>query len=128
MHVDNSPEPRALLINGTVGAGKTSAAVAVGDLLTTRGMPHAVIDLDWLSQSWPTPQGDPFNFDLLLRNLRGIATNYLDAGAVRLVLAGVVEEHDERKQFRQCGRCRTVGVPAPGGPAGGPPAAGPPPQ
>ncbi|MFI1652516.1 hypothetical protein ACH4XT_37075 [Streptomyces avidinii] len=36
---------------------------------------------------------------MLLRNLRSIAGNYLDAGATRLVLAGVVEQQSERKQL-----------------------------
>ncbi|MCX0243536.1 hypothetical protein [Streptomyces drozdowiczii] len=57
-----------------------------------------MLDLDWLRKSWPAPPGDRFNFGLLLRNLRSAAGNYLDAGAARLVLAGVVERQDERKQ------------------------------
>ncbi|MFK0158559.1 AAA family ATPase [Streptomyces sp. NPDC090499] len=99
MHGDSPRRARALLINGTVGVGKTTVAAAVGGLLAEAGVPHAVLDLDWLSQSWPPPPGDRFNFGMLLRNLRSTAANYLDAGATRLVLAGVVEEHDERKQL-----------------------------
>ena len=49
----------AMLINGTVGAGKTSVAEMVGDLLTEAGMPNAVIDLDWLRRSWPSPESRP---------------------------------------------------------------------
>jgi adenylylsulfate kinase-like enzyme len=48
-----------MLINGTVGAGKTSVAEMVGDLLTEAGMPNAVIDLDWLRRSWPSPESRP---------------------------------------------------------------------
>ncbi|MGW2474517.1 hypothetical protein [Streptomyces sp. NPDC001665] len=90
---------QALLVNGTVGVGKTSVAEAVGDLLADAGFSHAVLDLDWLRKSWPAPPGDRFNFGLLLRNVRSIAGDYLDAGATRLVLAGVVERQDERKQL-----------------------------
>ncbi|MER6610286.1 hypothetical protein ABT282_31365 [Streptomyces sp. NPDC000927] len=97
MRAERSPEPRALLINGTVGVGKTSVAESVGDLLTHAGIPNAVIDLDWLRQSWPTPSEDPFNFGMMLRNLRSIAGNYLAAGADRLVLAGVIENQEDRK-------------------------------
>jgi adenylylsulfate kinase len=97
MHADSSPEPRALLINGTVGVGKTSVAEAVGGLLTDTGVPNAVIDLDWLRQSWPAPSGDRFNAGMMLRNLRSVAGNYLAAGAIRLVMAGVVEDLDSRK-------------------------------
>jgi adenylylsulfate kinase len=81
----------ALLISGTVGAGKTSVAEMVGDLLTEAGVPNAVIDLDWLRRSWPSPAGDRFNVAMALRNLRSVAGNYRDAGAVRIVLAGVIE-------------------------------------
>ncbi|GAA5072477.1 hypothetical protein GCM10023336_59330 [Streptomyces similanensis] len=34
---------------------------------------------------------------MLLRNLRSVTGHYLDAGATRLVLAGVMEDQDERK-------------------------------
>lgn len=81
----------ALLLNGTVGAGKTTTADAVGALLRERGVPHAVVDLDALRRSWPPPADDPFNGALLARNLRAVAANAWDVGAVRLVLAGVAE-------------------------------------
>ena len=68
----------------------------VGDLLTETGVPNAVIDLDWLRRSWPSPTGDRFNVAMALRNLRSVARNYQDAGAVRIVLAGVIETRDGR--------------------------------
>ncbi|WP_188275030.1 hypothetical protein [Streptomyces sp. CBMA152] len=79
------------MITGTVGVGKTSVADLVGDLLAEASVPHAVMDLDRLNQSWPAPDEDPFNFRLLLRNLRGLTANYLDVGVRRFVLAGVAE-------------------------------------
>jgi adenylylsulfate kinase-like enzyme len=91
--------PQALLVTGTVGSGKTSVADAVGDLLADAHIPNAVIDLDWLRRSWPRPPDDPFNVNMILRNLRPVARNYLDAGAVRLVLAGVVESLEERQLY-----------------------------
>ncbi|WP_079166422.1 AAA family ATPase [Streptomyces oceani] len=99
MHAESRRGARSLLINGTVGVGKTTAAEAVGGLLAKDGVPHAVLDLDWLRQSWPAPPGDRFNFTMLLRNVRSVAGNYLDAGATRLVLAGVIEHQYERKQL-----------------------------
>ncbi len=91
---------RALLINGTVGSGKTSVADTVGDLLAEAGIANAVIDVDWLRRSWPHPPGDPFNNAMALRNLSAVARNYLDSGAVRLVLAGVVESRSERDAYQ----------------------------
>ena len=94
-------QPKALLITGTVGAGKTSIAAAAGSILAEARIPHAVIDLDALSQSWPTPPDDPFNLAMQLQNLASIATNYLSAGAHRFVLAGVVETTSERARYRE---------------------------
>ncbi|MFF4198731.1 adenylyl-sulfate kinase [Nonomuraea sp. NPDC001831] len=92
---------RALLIIGTVGAGKTSVADMVGDLLADAGVAHAVIDLDALRRSWPPAPGDRFNFEVAVRNLRCVAGNYLEAGAVRLVMAGVAETREERRRYAE---------------------------
>ncbi|MFJ9682298.1 adenylyl-sulfate kinase [Streptomyces sp. NPDC101194] len=101
MRPHGPPAPRALLINGTVGAGKTSVADAVGELLGEAGVPHAVIDLDGLRRMWPSPAGDRFHFALLLRNLSSVAANYRDAGADRIVLAGVAETGEDRDRLRE---------------------------
>ena len=98
--------PRALLVTGTVGVGKTTVAEAVGDLLGDAGVPNAVIDVDWLRRAWPAPAGDRFHMALAMRNLRAVAANHLDAGAHRLVLAGVVESPDDRERHQ-----RAVGLP-----------------
>ena len=90
----------ALLITGTVGAGKTSVAEAVGDALAQRAVPHAVLDVDWLRRSWPSPPGDPFNAAITLQNLRAVAANFRRAGADRLILAGVVESVAERDAYQ----------------------------
>ncbi|MGZ4499510.1 MAG: AAA family ATPase [Nocardioidaceae bacterium] len=98
--------PRALLITGTVGVGKTTVAEAVGDLLGDAGVSNAVIDVDWLRRARPAPAGDRFHMALAMRNLRAVAANYLDAGVRRLVLAGVVESPDDRERHQ-----RAVGLP-----------------
>lgn len=96
----------ALLITGTVGVGKTSVAEMVGDLLTEHGIANAVIDLDWLRRAWPSPAGDPYNNGLGLRNLRPVARNFFEAGAVRIVLAGVIETRVDRDRHQDA-----LGVP-----------------
>ncbi|MFE6961610.1 hypothetical protein [Streptomyces sp. NPDC057696] len=98
---DARPLPRALLITGTVGVGKTSVAEAMGALLVNAQIPGAVMDLDWLRQSWPTPTADRFNTGMLLQNLRCVAGNYLAAGATRLVLAGVAESRADRDHYEE---------------------------
>ena len=106
MPIPPSDSCSALLITGTVGAGKTSVAEMMGDLLTGAGVPNAVIDLDWLRRSWPSPAGDRFNVTMALRNLRSVAGNYREAGAVRIVLAGVIETRIERDRHQDA-----LGVP-----------------
>jgi adenylylsulfate kinase len=88
--------PTALLLTGTVGAGKTSVAEAVGDLLTASEIPNAVIDVDWLRRAWPAPPGDRFHGALTLRNLEAVTSNFVAAGTQRLILAGVIESRSER--------------------------------
>ncbi len=90
----------ALLITGTVGAGKTAVAVMVGHVLSQAGIPNAVVDLDWLRRSWPAPRRDRFNSDVELRNLKPVAHNYFSAGAVRLLMAGVVETRAARDRYQ----------------------------
>jgi adenylylsulfate kinase len=94
-------ETRALLINGTVGSGKTSVADALGDLLADAGIPHAVLDMDWLRRSWPCPPDDPFNMAMALRNLAAVTRNYRAAGVRRLILAGVLENRAERDAYQE---------------------------
>lgn len=94
-------QPRALLITGTVGAGKTSVAATAGSILGEARIPHAVIDLDALCQTWPAPPDDPFNLAMELQNLESVARNYLSAGTKRLVLSGVVEGNSERARYRE---------------------------
>lgn len=93
-----------LLITGTVGVGKTTVAEAAGQLLAQRGVPHAVIDLDQIRLLWPSPDADRFNLAIELRNLASLADNYRQAGAQRLVLAGVIERRSDLAAYeRACG-------------------------
>lgn len=96
----------ALLITGTVGAGKTTTAEQVGLQLGEAGTPYAVVDLDEIRRCWPMPPGDPFGVQIELANLTALAANYFRAGAQRLVLAGVVETRAERELIQAA-----VGVP-----------------
>jgi chloramphenicol 3-O-phosphotransferase len=89
-----------LVLTGPVGVGKTSVAVAISDLLNTRGVAHAVIDADWLRWCHPSPPHDPFQMQLGLRNLAAVWANYRNAGAARLVLADIVETRAILAEYR----------------------------
>lgn len=83
--------PRALLLNGTVGVGKSTLAEAIAGLLGDRGIPDAHLDMDELRRKWPAPADDPFNSALAMVNLSSLSTNFVRKGVERLVLAGVIE-------------------------------------
>ncbi|MGI8775366.1 MAG: adenylyl-sulfate kinase [Actinomycetota bacterium] len=52
-----------LLLTGTIGAGKTTLAEAMSEVLHERATRHALIDLDWLGQVSPLPEGrDPYDY------------------------------------------------------------------
>jgi hypothetical protein len=92
--------PGVVLI-GTIGAGKTTVAEGISDLLSRVGTRHALIDLDWLGQVYPPPDpGDPFDLSLSIRNLRAIWPNLRTAGAERLVLAATLTNEDELQMLR----------------------------
>ncbi|MGV8885766.1 MAG: hypothetical protein ACOH1T_09310 [Microbacteriaceae bacterium] len=97
---------KAMFINGSVGAGKTSTLGEVGRILERRGVAHALIDLDWLRNAWPAPEHDRFNNALELQNLSAVVRNYVGAGAERIVLAGVIEVASMRSLYEAA-----VGVP-----------------
>ena len=46
----------AVLLTGVYGAGKSSVAVELADILEKRGVPFAALDLDWLT--WFQGSGD----------------------------------------------------------------------
>lgn len=97
--------PRALLVIGSVGVGKTTAVDAIGEELAARGVPGAALDLDWLRRAWPAPPGDPFHSRLELANLRAVAANLREAGARVLLAAGVIEEHRDRDLYEDAFGC-----------------------
>jgi adenylylsulfate kinase len=80
-----------LVITGPVGVGKTTVAAALSELLGQAGLPHALIDLDWLRWCYPSPADDPFQVELGIRNLAAVWSHYQAAGAARLILVDVVE-------------------------------------
>ena len=89
-----------LIITGPVGAGKTSAAEAVFDLLSANKTPCAVIDFDWLTSAYPSPTDDRFNFRLGIKNLSSIIPNYLSLGIKLFIIPTVVESKDEIEIFK----------------------------
>ena len=88
-------EERAVLITGTIGVGKTAVAVTAGELLEEHGVPHAIIDLDWLAWMWIPDAPDGLISDVLARNLEAIVPHLLAAGARKLILCRAVRDDGE---------------------------------
>ncbi|OUE07712.1 hypothetical protein CMsap09_02090 [Clavibacter michiganensis] len=91
----------AVVLTGTVGAGKTTTMHALGDLLSERGVPHALIDSDAVRLLRPAPADDPFQQRVELLNLHDLARNYRAAGARVVVVAAVIERADDLPAYAE---------------------------
>jgi chloramphenicol 3-O-phosphotransferase len=97
--------PRALLLSGGGGVGKTTIAQSIGGLLTSRRHPTCVVDLDAIAQFGP-PQPAPasglrFHDLLRVRNLAAVWLTYRDAGAQFMVVSGHVETAELRAAYTE---------------------------
>lgn len=80
---------RAVLLTGPLGSGKTAVAVQIGELLDSAGVPHAVVDLDWLCWAGPGLTGAALDA-VLVDNLAAVRARYVAAGITTFVLARTV--------------------------------------
>ncbi len=92
---------RVLVVNGTVGAGKTTVAEVVADLLRERGVPYAWIDVDALRRAYPTADDDPFGQAVALDHLEAMAGVLRRRGYRHVVLAEVVERAGDRELYER---------------------------
>lgn len=79
------------MLHGSPGAGKTTQAHAVSDLLRTAEQPHAVIDLDEIGLAWPD-RGRSFP----RRNLAALWPEYSSVPGVKVILPSVLADASER--------------------------------
>ncbi len=82
---------RAIIITGPVGAGKTTTAMALAELLEHRDISCAMVDMDQLRWFNPTPPGDRFGSRVGLRHLAVMAASYRELGIPTFILADVIE-------------------------------------
>lgn len=90
---------RVLVINGSVGAGKTTVAEAVTDLLRARGVPYGWVDVDALRRVYPTGSDDPFAHEVALDHLTAMAPVFDRRGYHHVVLSDVVERRADRDRY-----------------------------
>jgi hypothetical protein len=104
----NAANVRVLVISGSMGSGKTTVLAEASDILITRRIPHAAIDLDALG-CVHLPAGTP-NQDLMYRNLKSVWKNYEAAGLKSLLVARAVEDPAELARCREAVPCANMVV------------------
>jgi len=87
-----------VLITGVFGAGKSSAAEEIADILEKRGTSYAVLDLDWLA--WIGPEDEATHQRLLVQNLAAVVENYRAAGVAFYVLAYAVPDAAQLERLK----------------------------
>jgi len=90
-----------ILVTGPVGVGKTTMITEMSGVLRAANVPHAMVDFDQLTASFPRPDNDDrWGTKLGLANLAAIWRNFHAAGAERLLIARVVEARSELDGYR----------------------------
>jgi hypothetical protein len=93
-------DPRAVLVTGVYGTGKSSLAAEMADILDQGSVAYAALDLDWLT--WFQAPGYDAHAEqrLLIANLRAVVDNYLGAGVERFILAGWISTSAKLEEVR----------------------------
>ncbi len=81
-----------------MGAGKTTVMAEASDVLASRGVRHAAIDLDGLGI---VHHADRAADELTYTNLRTVWANYAAAGVNRLLIAAAVENRAVLDRLRE---------------------------
>ncbi|MFJ8826021.1 hypothetical protein ACIREE_30160 [Streptomyces sp. NPDC102467] len=74
-----------LLLGGRAGVGKTTVGWEVSVFLRAAGVPHAVIEGDFMGQIHPAPEGDQHRSEITEKNLTAVWANFAERGCRRLI-------------------------------------------
>ncbi len=81
-----------------MGSGKTTVLGEAADILATRRIVHAAIDLDALGFAYLASLAD--NDRLMHRNLQAVCANYAALGVQRVLLARAIENRVDLEKCR----------------------------
>jgi hypothetical protein len=95
----SDPAASAVLVTGVYGAGKSTVVADLGALLGEHRVPYGLLDVDFLGW-FDAGQDRAVQRQVVLGNLRHVATSFLDHGARRLALAWSVGDADQLAQVR----------------------------
>ena len=99
----------AILLIGPVGSGKTTTLHELEAILTARGTPNAIVDLDWLAWATPPESSGVSHHELLVRNLADVWQNFHAVGIHHIAVARALKDAAEvqcaRNALRRCDTC-----------------------
>jgi adenylylsulfate kinase len=98
----------AVVIRGPTGIGKSSTTWFLHRLLREAKVPHAALDIDWLTASWPE-QGE-WNVVTRHRHVASIAESYRKIGVLYFVVSGIVATAESVERLRAALGAKTLAV------------------
>lgn len=90
----------AILLIGTVGVGKNTVLMEIGDALDADDEPYALLDLDWLAWVRPADHAAVSVQQILVENLTHACRTFRRAGVRRLVMARAVDAASDVEGIR----------------------------
>lgn len=97
-----APTPSLLIITGSMGAGKTSILAEASDILASRHIVHAAIDLDAFGLAYLSPATSEDS--VMYTNLKFICRNFASLGVRRFLVARALENCAELELCRGAAR------------------------
>jgi adenylylsulfate kinase len=91
----------AVVVTGSVGVGKTTVALEMGEQLGRANVPFALFELDAFSQFHPRGADDPFGSQLALRAIKEVWPLYFAVGARSVIFVTVVDRREHLNVFEE---------------------------
>lgn len=84
-----------LVVTGPVGVGKSTVLNEAEVILASAGLSHAAVVMHEIARCGPAAPGDPWNEQLMWRNLAALWSNYSAQGVDRLLLEWLIERREQ---------------------------------